>query len=124
MGNKVTTEEAIKVLKGCLEPENYHPLITNDATQVLEMAIEALEAKPKAKLNKEHVLGWDDVEKDLYTDEDRIFGISLDLFNNHTHFYIKYKDGSEMPIMTDNIYDAIDVFNGDKGLDLTTYRPV
>ena len=75
-------------------------------------------------LNKENVLFWDDVEKDLYAEEDKVFGISLDLFNNHTYFYIKYKDGSELPIMTDNIYDAIDVFNGDKGLDLNTYRPM
>lgn len=76
------------------------------------------------KLDKAYVLHWDDVEKDLYAEEDRIFGVSLDLFNNHINFYIKYNDGTEFPIMTNDIYEAIDVFNGDKGLDLNTFRPV
>lgn len=124
MGRTVTTKEAIGILGRLQNPEPYEQQITPDTFHALGMAIEALEAKRNTKLNKDRVLLWDDVEKDLYTDGDKIFGISIDLSNNHANFYIKYKDGSEMPIMTDNIYDAIDVFNGDKGLDLTTYRPV
>lgn len=65
-------------------------------------------------LKKEFVLAWEEVQKDLYTDEDgRTFGVENDLFNNHICFYIRYPDNSEEPIMTDDIYKAIDIFNGD-----------
>ncbi len=76
-------------------------------------------------LDKEYVLAWDEIQKNLFTDNDgRIFGVELDLFNNHKFFYIRYPDNSELPIMTDDIYTAIDVFNGKRKLDLNTYKPI
>lgn len=63
-------------------------------------------------LDRVSVLWWNEVQKDLYTDKDgRTFGVELDLFNNHMSFYIRNPDGGEIPIFTNNVYQAIDVFN-------------
>ena len=64
-------------------------------------------------IDKEKVLWWSEVQTDLITDEDGVtFGVANDLFNNHLSFYAKYADGAEMPILTDDIYHALDIFNG------------
>lgn len=64
-------------------------------------------------LTHEDVVWWNEVEKDLWVNDDGyVFGIELDLFNNHQNFYLKYPDGiHSFPIYTDDIYDAIDKFN-------------
>ena len=64
-------------------------------------------------INKQSILAWGEVQTDLCTDENgRVFGVENDLFNNHICFYIRYPDNSEEPIMTDDVYKAIDIFNG------------
>ena len=64
-------------------------------------------------LNKEKVLAWCSIEYDLYEEDGHIFGMELDLFNNHKYFYEKtVEHGVERYRDLDNdIFDAIDQFN-------------
>lgn len=64
-------------------------------------------------LNKETVLFWNEVEHDLYEEDGHIFGIELDLFNNHKNYYCKtIENGVEhYQYLTGDIYVAIDQFN-------------
>ena len=64
-------------------------------------------------LNKNQVLFWNEVEYDLYTEGGLIFGVELDLFNNHKSYYCKsVKDGKELiQYLNDDIYIAIEEFN-------------
>ena len=64
-------------------------------------------------LTKANVLAWCEVEHDLYEEDGHVFGIELDLFNNHTYFY--HREGNLYDYLARNrdedIYDAIDQFN-------------
>ena len=64
-------------------------------------------------LNKSDVLWWNEVEKDLYEENGHIFGVELDLFNNHKYYYHKTieEDGDLYQYLGDDIYNAIDQFN-------------
>lgn len=72
-------------------------------------------------LDKNYVLGWEQVEHDLYEEDGHVFGIELDLFNNHTSFYyarrIKsspladYYKSQTFEYLDDDIYKAINQFN-------------
>ena len=66
-------------------------------------------------INKENIVFWNEIECDLYEENGHIFGIELDLFNNHKCFYHKMieKDGREcyQYLKGYDIYDAIDQFN-------------
>lgn len=64
-------------------------------------------------LDKNLVLFWNEVEKDLYEENGYIFGIELDLFNNHQNYYCKsIQNGQEYyQILDNNIYKAIEKFN-------------
>lgn len=63
-------------------------------------------------LKRETVLAWTEIEHDLYEEDGHIFGIELDLFNDHIYFYHR-KDGfyTYLTGIYDDIYDAIDKFN-------------
>ena len=63
-------------------------------------------------LNKEMVLAWCEVEHDLYEEDGHIFGVELDLFNNHKYFY--HRKGNTYIYLSnvkEDIYDAIEHFN-------------
>ena len=60
-------------------------------------------------LNNNFVLGWGSVEHDLYEEDGHVFGIELDLFNNHQIFYHKH-NGCYYDLSSD-IYEAIKQFN-------------
>lgn len=65
-------------------------------------------------LDKNLVLFWNEIEKDLYEENEYIFGVELDLFNNHQSYYCKTIDenGRECYQYLDNdIYNAIEKFN-------------
>lgn len=64
-------------------------------------------------LDKEKVLYCNEVECDLYEENGYIFGVELDLFNNHNSFYCKtVEDGEALyQYLADNVYVAIDQFN-------------
>ena len=71
-------------------------------------------------LDKEYVLFWNEIEKDLYEENGYIFGIELDLFNNHQSYYCKisekaspHSDSQRVYYyqLSDDIYKAIDQFN-------------
>ena len=64
-------------------------------------------------LDKNIVLAWNEVEHDLYEENGYIFGIELDLFNDHESHYCKtIKDGKEFyHYFYGDIYDAIEQFN-------------
>lgn len=64
-------------------------------------------------LNTKTVLAWSEVEHDLYEENGRIFGVELDLFNNHEYYYCKtVKDGGEYyEYFYGDIYSAIEYFN-------------
>lgn len=64
-------------------------------------------------LNKDSVLFWNAVEHDLYEEDGYIFGVELDLFNNHESYYCKtIEDGREYyQDLKGDIYDAIEQFN-------------
>ena len=64
-------------------------------------------------LDKNLVLFWNEVEKDLYEENGYIFGIELDLFNNHQCYYCKtIQNGLECyQDLDNNIYKAIEKFN-------------
>ena len=63
-------------------------------------------------LKKEMVLGWCEVEHDLYEEDGHVFGVILDLFNNHKNFY--HRQGNtyiDLNNLHEDIYDAIEHFN-------------
>lgn len=64
-------------------------------------------------LKKESVLFWNEIEHDLYEENGHVFGIELDLFNNHKYFYEKIiQDGRKSYLYLEgDIFDAIDQFN-------------
>lgn len=64
-------------------------------------------------LNKETVLFWNEVEHDLYEENGHIFGVELDLCNNHKYYYHKeIEDGKEFyRFLSPDIYIAIEKFN-------------
>lgn len=63
-------------------------------------------------LNKEAVLFWNEVEHDLYEENGHIFGVELDLFNNHKYFYHR-KENTYIYLsnVKEDIYEAIEEFN-------------
>ena len=64
-------------------------------------------------LDKSSVVFWNAIEKDLYEENGYIFGIELDLFNNHQYYYCKtIQNGHEYyQTLNDDIYKAIEEFN-------------
>lgn len=72
-------------------------------------------------LNKEAVLFWNEVEHDLYEENGHVFGVELDLFNNHKSYYCKtvkksspYSDVTHIEsyqYLKGDIYMAIEQFN-------------
>ena len=64
-------------------------------------------------LSKEMVLSWFEVEHDLYEENGHIFGVELDLFNNHKYYYHKtVEDGREFyQFLKGDIYQSIEQFN-------------
>lgn len=64
-------------------------------------------------LDKNYVLGWEEVEHDLYEENGKTFGVELDLFNGHKNYYCKtVEDGIEhYQYLKGDIYKAIDQFN-------------
>lgn len=62
-------------------------------------------------IDKQSVLWWNEIQADICRVDDKIFGVELDLFNNHMNFYIRFPDWSEHLIDTDDVYEAIDEFN-------------
>ena len=65
-------------------------------------------------LNPNMVLGWEEVEHDLYEENGYIFGIELDLFNGHEMYYTKSTDKNGNTYyrdLGDDIYNAIKEFN-------------
>ena len=65
-------------------------------------------------LSSENVPFWTEVEHDLYEENGHIFGVELDLFNNHKYYYCKMiEDGREYSVYLDgDVYTAIEQFNG------------
>lgn len=64
-------------------------------------------------LDKNYVLGWEEVDHDLYEENGKIFGVELDLFNNHEIYYCKtVEDNREFyQYLKGDIYKAIEQFN-------------
>ena len=65
-------------------------------------------------LSEDMVLGWEEVEHDLYEENGYIFGIELDLFNGHKIYYAKTTDENGTVYYVDlnsDIYKAIKEFN-------------
>lgn len=64
-------------------------------------------------LGKESVLFWNEVEHDLYEENDHIFGVELDLCNGHQIYYCKKKSYVQECIwyLSSDIYKAIEQFN-------------
>lgn len=64
-------------------------------------------------LLREAVVVWNEIEHDLYEENGYIFGVELDLFNNHKYYYCKtIEDGEEYyQYLEGDIYSAIDSFN-------------
>jgi hypothetical protein len=63
-------------------------------------------------LQKEMLLGWCEVEHDLYEENGHVFGVELDLFNNHINFYHRQGDTYiYLKEPREDIVDAIDKFN-------------
>ena len=64
-------------------------------------------------LDKNYVLGWTEVEHDLYEENGKIFGVELDLFNGHELYYCKtVEDGKTVyHFHASDIYEAIELFN-------------
>lgn len=64
-------------------------------------------------LDNDMVLSWEEVEHDLYEENGKIFGVEIDLFNNHKRYY--YKEHSYIRewffYLSDDIYEAIKEFN-------------
>lgn len=64
-------------------------------------------------LNKDIILFWTEIEHDLYEENGHIFGVELDLFNNHKSYYCKtIEDGREFyQYLKGDIYVGIEQFN-------------
>lgn len=71
-------------------------------------------------LDKNYVLGWEEIEHILYEENGNRFGIELDLFNGHQRYYYKrvkrYPHSDTMIVeefeyLDDDIYEAIEQFN-------------
>lgn len=64
-------------------------------------------------LNKEAVLCWNEIEHNLYEENGHIFGVELDLFNNHKNYYHKIveDDREYYQFLKGDIYMAIEQFN-------------
>ncbi len=64
-------------------------------------------------LDQNTVLAWNEVEHDLYKENDYIFGVELDLFNNHKYYYCKtVENGRELyQYLHGDIYESIIQFN-------------
>jgi hypothetical protein len=65
-------------------------------------------------LNPNMVLGWEEVEHDLYEENGYVFGVELDLFNGHENFYAKETDKNGNIYyyeLSNDIYKAINEFN-------------
>ena len=64
-------------------------------------------------LNKDSVLFWNEIERDLYKEGRYTFGIILDLFNNHQYYYCKTDEGDReyYDDLGGDIYNAIEQFN-------------
>ena len=64
-------------------------------------------------LRNETVLSWCEIEHDLYEENGHVFGVELDLFNNHKHFY--HRQGNTYIYLAQerdkDICDAIKEFN-------------
>ena len=69
--------------------------------------------KGDSMLKNDMVIGWCEVEHDLYEENGYVFGVELDLFNNHKYYYCKtVEDGSEYyEYFKGDIYSAIEQFN-------------
>ena len=66
-------------------------------------------------LQPSDVVWMNEVQADIYKDESgRVFGVELDLYNNHRNFYIRYPDGTEKTFFTDDVYQAINMFNKER----------
>ena len=63
--------------------------------------------------DKERVLYWNEIEYDLYEENGHIFGVELDLFNNHKSYYHKTIEGNTERLLffKGDIYMAIEQFN-------------
>lgn len=63
-------------------------------------------------INKESVLFWNNIEHDLYEENGHIFGVELDLFNNHKYFYCR-KGNTYIYLsnVKEDIYEAVEKFN-------------
>lgn len=65
-------------------------------------------------LSKDSVLVWNEVDHDLYEENGHIFGVELDLYNNHQIYYCKtIENGIEYYeyLDFDDIYNSIELFN-------------
>ena len=64
-------------------------------------------------LDKEKILYCNEIEHDLYEENDHIFGVELDLFNNHQSYYCKTIEGGQefYQYLADDIMVAIEQFN-------------
>lgn len=64
-------------------------------------------------LDKISVLFWNEVEHDLYEEDGHIFGVELDLCNNHKCYYYKTieNDKEIYYFLGNDIYAAIEQFN-------------
>lgn len=64
-------------------------------------------------LDKNLVLFWNEIEKDLYEENGYVFGVELDLFNNHQNYYCKtiQNDLECYQVLDNDIYKAIEKFN-------------
>ena len=63
-------------------------------------------------LDNKMLLAWCEVEHDLYEEDGHVFGVELDLFNNHINFY--HRQGNTYIYLKDlkeDIVDAIKKFN-------------
>ena len=63
-------------------------------------------------LNTETVLFYNEVQHDLYEENGHIFGVELDLFNDHKYFY--HRKGNTYIYLSnfkEDIYEAIEEFN-------------
>ena len=65
-------------------------------------------------LDKNSVLFWNEVEHDLYEENDRVFGVEIDLFNGNQSYYCKTFDDGKLlffEYLDNDIYKAIEQFN-------------
>lgn len=64
-------------------------------------------------LDKSLAVFWNEIEHDLYEENGHIFGIEIDLFNDHKIYYCKFiKNGVETyRYLDDDMLNAIEQFN-------------